>query len=88
MRNILAFLFKLWIVFLYYIIVCPILYFILLIMYPFNKNRKVTFKNVFDSNFVDNEPNDIQNLKIGQKYYVYKSALDWLIDRKTWYIKK
>lgn len=87
MRNILAFIFRLMLVGPYYIIVCPLVYIILLLIHPFKINKNVNFKNVFDSNFIDTDPYEISMLETGDKYYSYESAWNWLIDKKLWYTK-
>ena len=86
MRNFLEILVRIWIVGGYYLVVCPILYLILLVMHPFNKN-KLTYKNVFDSDFITPDPDEIEYLNSGDKYYSYRTAWDFLIDRKTWFVK-
>lgn len=87
MRNYLAAFFRFWLVFGYYVFVCPVLFLILLVIHPFKKNREVTYKNVFDSDFISTDPEEIKDLRKGQQYYSYKSAWDFLIDNKTYYTK-
>lgn len=87
MKKFLEIIVRFFAVFVYYLIVCPLLYSILLIIHPFNINKDLTYKNVFKSDFIEMEPDEIDYLNSGEKYYSYKSAWDFLIDKKTWYVK-
>lgn len=87
MKKILEIIVRFFAVFVYYLIVCPLLYSILLIIYPFNANKNLTYKTVFKSDFIATDPDEIDYLNSGEKYYSYKSAWDFLIDKKTWYVK-
>lgn len=87
MTKILEIIVRFFAVFVYYLIVCPLLYSILLIIHPFNTNKDLTYKNVFDSEFITSDPDEIEYLNSGDKYYSYRTAWDFLIDRKTWFVK-
>lgn len=87
MKKILEIIVRFFAVFVYYLIVCPLLYSILLIIHPFNTNKDLTYKNVFKSDFIATDPDEIAYLNSGEKYHSYKSAWDFLIDKKTWYVK-